>query len=120
MIKLIGKILVILLVIGLFTAGIYFLVQNGSSNSSGAFANRGFDGGQLFQNPNAAPGANGQQLQGRRSPEGFGDRDGGGFSLFRGLFGVLGHGLEIGIITFLVLFIRRLLLERKPAVQTIN
>ena len=121
MLKLIGKILVILLVVALFTAGIYALVQNTSVGAAGGFGERGFEGGRLRPpNQNGAPAVAGQQFQGSRPPEGFGERDGGGeggFSFFRGMAGVLGHSLEIGLITLLVLFIRRLRSERKAAKQ---
>lgn len=118
MFKTIGKLLVIVAVVALFTAGIYALVQNSSFGPAGTFAAR--EGGFDRTPPNTLTGVNAQPLQGRRSPEGFrGEREGGegGFSFFRGMAGLLGHALQIALVTLLVLFIRRWLGARNESLS---
>jgi hypothetical protein len=118
MLKLLGKLLVIVLVTALFTVGIYFLVQNSAAGAVGVFAERGFENGDGSHQPsqNSAPGGGNQQFQGRRSPEGYRDGRGeGGFSFLRGIAGLIGHGLQIALVTVLVLFVRRVVQSRNLA-----
>ena len=98
MLKLIGKILVILLVCGILTGGIYLLVQNSAQTNSGLFAGR-----ESHRAASGTPGQNGQNLP----PEGFRERGGeGNFSLARGMAGVFGKMLQLAVITIIVLLIQ--------------
>jgi hypothetical protein len=114
MLKLLGKILVIVVVTALFTAGIYYLVQNTTSVVTGGFGDREFESenGSRPSNPNLIPASGSQQPQGRPQRDGFREGREGGFSFLRGLAGLIGHGLQIAVVTLLVLFIRRLLRNR--------
>jgi hypothetical protein len=100
MFKTIGRIMIILLVAAIVAGGLYALVQNGSASSTAftpdrQFANRNTTG-------TSAP------------PEQFREHESeGGFSLGRGLGGILVTALQIGVITVLVLQAQRVL--AKPA-----
>lgn len=110
--KTIGRLLILILVIGIVTAGLYFLVENGSSSTAG-FDPRfegGFDGRDGGGLP---PGV----VQGNRPPRGRfeGDHEGGergALSLGRGLVGIFGNLIQIGVITFLVVGLQRLLARK--------
>jgi hypothetical protein len=104
MFKTTGQILIILLVAALVAGGLYALVQSSGVNSSAVTPDLRFE----------------NQLTGQRQPppEGFrergGDHDGEGeFSLGRGLAGVLGTLLKIGVVTLLVLLVQKML-ARSP------
>ncbi len=114
MLKTLWRLLVILVVIALFTAGIYYLVQSGPLANVGRFGDRGFEGGRPFPGDTGAIQPGQVPARGNFPPEGFrGEREGGGFSLFRGLGGLIGHGLQIALITVLVLFVRNFLSNRR-------
>jgi len=99
MIKIVFRIIVILLVIALVTAGLYFLVQNNSSNI-GLSSERQF-------NP--------QQTQDGSRPAARGNFRGGdhefenGASLGRGLGGMLVTLFQIAIITLIVVQLQKIL-----------
>jgi len=108
MFKIIGRILIILLVIGLVTGGLYALIQSSSANSSTAAPDPRFE----------------NQPTGQRQapPGGFrerGDHGGEGeFSLGRGLGGVFGTLLKIGVVTLLVLLVQKLLSKSPRSTQS--
>lgn len=109
MLKVTARILIILLIIALLGGGIYALVQNSSLGASfgrGDFGNRAFSGQALAV-------ARTGTLSGQTfSP----NREGGEgrftFSLSRGLAGVLGNTLAIGLITLTVVLVRKTRMPR--------
>jgi hypothetical protein len=92
MIKIVFRVVIILLVAVLLSAGLFALVQNSS-------ARIGFNNQRQF-NPSANAGASSARPEGFRG-EGRDFR--GGASLVRGLGGILVGLLQIGAITFVVL-----------------
>lgn len=99
MFRTIGRITMILLVTAIVAGGIYVLVQNSGLNNSGS-------------NPERQIGT--QNTDGGTRPEQFRENDRNrGASLGRGLGGVLGHIIEIGAITGIVLLVQKTLSQRK-------
>ena len=94
MFKIIGRILVILLAAALVAGGLYDLVQNGSTSSTAFAPDRQF----VSRNTNGT----------LTPPTQFRDRESeGGFSLGRGLGGMLVTALQIGVITAIVFQIQK-------------
>ncbi len=110
--KTIGRLFILILVIGIVTAGLYFQVENGSSSTTG-FDPR-FEGGfEGREGGGLPPGV----VQGNRPPRGRfeGEHEGrerGTFSFGRGLVGIIGNLIQIGVITFLVVGLQRLLARK--------
>lgn len=99
MFQTIGRITMILLVAAIVAGGIYAIVQKSGINNSGS-------------SPDNQIGA--QNSAGGSQPEQFREHDGNReASLGRGLGGMLGHMIEIGIITGIVLLIQKALAQRK-------
>jgi hypothetical protein len=106
MLKIVSRIFVILLIIALVGAAIYALVQNtslGASFGRGDLGNRAFTAQGIAFVRTAAP--SGQSF----SPNLSGERGEGrfSFSLGRGLGGVMGNSIAIGVITLIVVLVRR-------------
>jgi hypothetical protein len=108
--KTIGRLLILLLVIGVVTAGLYFQVENGGSSNTGFDPRNegGFDGREGGVLPPSGV------LQGNRPSHGRfeGEHEGGergAFSFARGFVGIIGNLIQIGVITFLVVGLQRLL-----------
>jgi hypothetical protein len=102
MLKISARILIILFVTALLAGGMYALVQFSGATAAAAGPDPRLDGEQRLP-----------------PPEGFRERDGerggeGDFSLGRGLAGVLGTLLKIGVVTLLVLGAQKLL-NKTPA-----
>jgi hypothetical protein len=105
MFKIIGRILVILLVAVIVAGGLYALVQNGSASSTTLAPDRQF----TSRNTNgvSAP------PDGSREHESEGE-----FSLGRGLGGVLGTLLKMGIVTLLVFLVQKMLAKSPRQTQS--
>lgn len=107
MFQTIGRIVMILLVAAIIAGGLYALVQNSGMNNSGF-------------NPDRQIGT--QNTVGGTQPQQFRENDRNrSASLGRGLGGVLGHMIEIGVITGIVLLVQKTLAQRKhPQVGNIT
>jgi len=112
MLKVIGRILVVLLVIALVGGAIYALVQNTSLGSS-------IRGGDFGRRASTVPAPSFGQ---NPSPNRFGERGEGrfSFSLGRGLTGVLGNGFVIALITVLVVLVRKFKAPRLLHVRPVS
>ncbi len=99
MLKILGRLSVIILVTVLLAAGLYALVQATSQNSSALAPETRIEGQTTGERP--AP------------PEGFdregGERGEGEFSLTRGLGGIAVTLVKFGVVTMLVLALQKLL-----------
>lgn len=105
MFKIIFRILVILLVAALVSGGLYALVQYSGASNIAERPER------QFENQNSG--------QAGSQPNQFREHGGehNAFSLGRGLFGVLGSLLKMGVIVFIVLQVQKLL-AKKPRQNT--
>jgi hypothetical protein len=97
MFKVIGRILTILLVAVIVAGGLYFLVQNGSSNSTAFAPDRQFQVRTINRTLGGtfAP------------PDGFREHDSeGNFSFGRGMFEMVGTLLKIGVVALVVIAVQ--------------
>ncbi len=125
MLKIIGRIMVILLVSGLIAGAIYLVVQKdpallGLTNRRAGFESRSRNNFQSTNSGTAAPlAASNHNVQPTRFRDGERGFEGGRISVGRGLLGIAGNLILFSILTLLVIAVQRLsaLPRRKRPVQ---
>lgn len=109
MLKILLRTLVILLVTLLVAGGLYLLVENGNASSAAFGPEPQFDNRTTTGERQSPP----DGFSGRGEHGGEGE-----FSLGRGLGGMFGTLLKMGVITLLVLLAQKLLTKTPRPVQT--